>query len=313
MTEDSLKPRKPLDSDTTFNNLDATMAITPIRRPEQPQTASLIVLAGWEIGFEFVLQEAETVIGRAPSAAFSIRLPSISRQHAKIIRTTVDDVEAFEIHDLGSMNGTTVNGAAAETTALKNNDKIELGDVVLKFVLQDAHEVQYHREVRRRIEYDQLTGLLTLEAFKRQTADLIRTASPDSPIIIAMTDLDGLKKVNDNHGHLMGSQVIKSMGETIREGLRPNDRAGLYGGDEAIVVYPATNLEEAMARAQDLRERIEKLRWDNASNNIRLTISQGLAEWPAHGEKLEALIAAADGALYAAKAAGRNCVRVCGD
>ncbi len=313
MTEDSPKARKQLDSDTTFNNMDATQAFTPLRRTDQPLSASLVVLAGWEIGLEFTLLDDQTIIGRAPNADIVLRLPSVSRQHARISRTNVGDVEVFEIEDMGSTNGIAVNGVEAKSVPLQNNDKIELGDVVLKFVVQDVHEAQYHREVRRRIEYNELTGLLTLETFKRQAADLIRDASPDSPFTLAMTDLDGLKRVNDTHGHLMGSKVIKTMGEAIREGLRPSDRAGLYGGDEAIVLYPGTDLGEAMKLADDLRTRIAALRWESKADDVQVTISQGLAEFPEHGDKLEALIAAADGALYAAKAAGRNCVRVCGE
>jgi len=313
MTEDSPKPRKQLDSETTFNNMDATQAFTPVQRADHPQTAILVVLAGWEIGLEFTLINDENIIGRSPGADIVLRLPSVSRHHARVVHSCVGDVDVFEIEDMGSTNGIAVNGAEVKSTPLQNNDKIELGDVVLKFVLQDAHEAQYHREVRRRIEYNELTGLLTLETFKRQVGEMIRDASPSAPLILAMTDLDGLKRVNDAHGHLMGSQVIKSMGEAIRDGLRPDDRAGLYGGDEAIIVYPSTRLDEAVDRAQELRERIASLRWDGNGEEVQVTISQGLAEWPAHGEKLEALIAAADGALYAAKAAGRNCVRVCGD
>jgi diguanylate cyclase (GGDEF)-like protein len=313
MTEDSPKARKQIDSDTTFNNMDATQAFTPVRRTDHPQTAILVVLAGWEIGLEFTLIEDETIIGRAPNADIVLRLPSVSRQHARILHSSVGDVDVFEIEDMGSTNGIAVNGAEVKSTPLQNNDKIELGDVVLKFVLQDAHEAQYHREVRRRIEYNELTGLLTLEAFKRQVGELIHNATPANPLTLAMTDLDGLKGVNDVHGHLMGSKVIKTMGEAIRDGLRPNDLAGIYGGDEAIIVFPSTRLDEAVDRAQALRERIASLRWESDGDPVQVTISQGLAEWPAHGEKLEALIAAADGALYAAKAAGRNCVRVCGD
>jgi len=313
MTEDSTKPRKQLDSDTTFNNMDATQAFTPARRTDQPLTAVLVVLAGWEIGLEFTILDEETIIGRAPNADIVLRLPSVSRQHARIVHATVGDVDVFEIEDMGSTNGIAVNGAELKSTPLQNNDKIELGDVVLKFVLQDVHEAQYHREVRRRIEYNELTGLLTLETFKRQANDIIRDAPSGSPLTLAMTDLDGLKRVNDTHGHLMGSKVIKSMGEAIREGLRSSDRAGLYGGDEAIVLYPATDLGDAMKLAEELRERIGNLRWESSGDDVKVTISQGLAEWPEHGEKLEALIAAADGALYAAKAAGRDCVRVCGD
>jgi diguanylate cyclase (GGDEF)-like protein len=253
------------------------------------------------------------VIGRAPEADVTLRLPSVSRQHAKIVRTDVAGGQFFEISDLGSMNGTLVNNVEVRSAILQNNDKIQLGDVVLKFVLQDSHEALYHRELRRRIQYDQLTGLLTIDAFKRDADELIRSAPKSQRVTLAMTDLDGLKRVNDAHGHLMGSRVIKKMGEVIRGCLRPNDRGGIYGGDEAILLFPDTPLSDALALAESLRLAIEACRFDTQSGDVGVTISQGLAEWPTHGKGIEQLIAAADGALYAAKAAGRNCVRVCGD
>ena len=86
----------------------------------------------------------------------------------------------------------------------------------------------------------------------------------------------------------------------------------MYGGDEAIIAYPGTTLDEAAELAEALRERVEAMIVNAGNSELRVTISQGLAQWSLHGDKLEPLIAAADGALYAAKAAGRNCVRICG-
>ena len=104
--------------------------------------------------------------------------------------------------------------------------------------------------------------------------------------------------------------VIGAMGRIILESLRESDYAGLYGGDEGILLFPDTTLQEAQELSEKLRANIEAYSFEYDGKPIRVTISQGLAECPAHGRTPEALIASADRALYAAKAAGRNCVRL---
>ena len=284
--------------------------LAAIRAMQEGQRASLIVLAGWEIGREYLIQEPELTIGRSPDVRISINLPSVSRQHARIAFTKKEHDDYYEITDLNSMNGTRVNNQPIKTVRLESNDKIQLGDVVLKFMLQDAVDSQFHQEVHRLIHYNQLTGLLTLESFKPHLMEEITKRGSGTRFTLAMTDLDGLKKVNDTHGHLCGSKVIQEMGAAIRANLRPQDRAGLYGGDEAIMLYPNTPLAEAQVFAENLRLRIAALQFEHEGVPYSVTISQGLAEWPSHGQTIEQIIAAADGALYAAKGAGRNCVRL---
>ena len=295
------------DGDTTKLILAEDLAA--IRAMHEGHQASLVVLAGWEIGREFPIRETNVTVGRSPEATVSIGLPSVSRQHASIRFVKADDAEYYEINDLNSMNGTRVNNQPVQSVRLNSNDKIQLGDVVLKFMLQDAVDAMFHQEVHRRIHYDDLTGLLTLESFKTHVVDEIAKGAQGKKFTLAMTDLDGLKKVNDTHGHLHGSRVIREMGGAIRANLRPRDRAGIYGGDEAIILYPDTTLEEAFAQAESLRQRIGALQFDHQGVPYSVTISQGLAEWPLHGRSMEQIIAAADGALYAAKGAGRNCTR----
>jgi diguanylate cyclase (GGDEF)-like protein len=103
--------------------------------------------------------------------------------------------------------------------------------------------------------------------------------------------------------------VVREMGAMFRSVLRTGDIAGLYGGDEAVVAFPATSLDKATVLAEQLRTTIAERRFEHAGNKFSVTISQGLAKCPEHGRTVEELIAAADHALYAAKAAGRNCVR----
>ena len=96
------------------------------------------------------------------------------------------------------------------------------------------------------------------------------------------------------------------MGVFFRSVLRPFDIAGLYGGDEAIVVFPETGLADASALAERLRVVVAGHRFEHGGHEFSVSISQGLAQFPDHGRTVEELIASADAALYAAKAAGRN-------
>lgn len=302
---------KRMDDDSTDQHLkhptDATIvasdaALTP---PDRRQ-ASLVVISGWEIGRELEVHGLAQVLGRSTLVNTYIAAPSVSRQHARIDLIENNDEENFVLSDLGSSNGTFLNNERIKRATLTDGDKIRMGDVVFKFVLQDEIEAKFHKEVHQLIHYDQLTGLLKMEAFRRRLDSALRQPQTAPPFTLSMTDLDGLKKVNDTHGHLAGRGVVRAMGEMMRACLREEDRAGLYGGDEAIVLYKDASLEAARSIAENIRTTIEQRRFQQDGAEFGVTISQGLAEWPRHGTTAEELIAAADRALYAAKQQGRN-------
>jgi two-component system cell cycle response regulator len=307
-----MQPTQRVDDDTTrLGSLDDA-----VLRNESgaAQKASLIVLAGWEIGREIELHGKEHTIGRAPTSDTCINQPSISRSHAAILLVSDEDGEHFEVRDLDSRNGVLVNNVRVKSARLGNGDKVLLGDVLMKFTLHDSADANFYREVHRLIHFEQLTGLLTMDSFRRYLdQELARVRGTGTKFCLAMTDLDGLKKVNDTHGHLAGRKVVKEMGAIIRASLRGNDKSGLYGGDETIILYPETSVREAELVAERLRKAIESTQFEHQGAQFRVTISQGLAEWPTHGNSVEQIIEAADGALYAAKAAGRNCVKVAGE
>lgn len=296
--------------DSATRGVDATLHINSANLAPTPAAAgraSLIVLAGWEIGKEIEIKTDSVVLGRAVDCDVCVNAPSVSRQHAQIEVVNEDDEQFYRVTDLGSSNGVLVNNVRTPSMKLGNGDKVKLGDVLFKFVLQDEADSQFHQQVHRLIHYDQLTGLLTMDAFRERLVDALRHGGT---FTLAMTDLDGLKVVNDNHGHLAGRMVVGAMGEILRESIRESDVAGLYGGDEAIILFPNTPASEASNLAEQIRVAIVNHQFAYEGAEFRVTISQGLAEFPAHGRTPEALISAADRALYAAKSAGRNCVRV---
>lgn len=295
------------------HGVDATLHINSAEIvPAQASAAraSLIVLDGWEIGKEIEIATNSVVLGRAVDCDVCVNAPSVSRQHAQIELVEEGEDRYFRVTDLGSSNGVMVNNTRTPSTRLENGDKVKLGDVLFKFVLQDEVDSKFHHQVHRLIHYDQLTGLMTMDAFRERLVHTIRQSEQGLCFTLAMTDLDGLKVVNDTHGHLAGRMVIQTMGSILRESIRESDCAGLYGGDEAIILYPNTPATEASNLAEQIRLAIINHVFVHEGNEVNVSISQGLAEFPTHGTTPEALISAADRALYAAKAAGRNCVRV---
>ena len=277
----------------------------------------LVVIQGREIGREYRLRRSPLVLGRDEGA--HVRLPDegVSRRHAMIELSWGGDrrVERIVIRDLASTNGTLVNGERVASAQLREGDKIQLGDTVLKFVLQDDLDARFHQEVHNRIAYDQLTGLLTKEfLYVAIETELKRCGKYGLPMAVLMMDIDRFKQVNDGYGHLMGSHVLTEVAGLIREDLRSTDVAARYGGDEFLAYLSEVSLEGGAQAAHRIRSAVEKhpfTRTDEMgrSTTVRLTISLGVSEFPHHGNSLESLVAAADAALYRAKESGRN--RVC--
>lgn len=296
-TDDQLNPPA---SDVTLVAADAAQL------PPEQRRASLVVISGWEIGRQLEVHGLAQVLGRSTLVNTYIGSPSVSRQHARIDLVDDNGEKAFVIADLGSSNGTFVNNQRVKRFTLGDGDKVRMGDVVFKFIVQDEMEVRYQQEVHQLIHYDQLTGLLKMEAFRRRLDAMLTRTEPCPPFVLSMTDLDGLKRVNDTHGHLAGRSVVRAMGEMMRASIRELDCAGLYGGDEAIVLYKDADIATAQIIAERLRAMVAARDFEQNGAHFGVTISQGLAEWPRHGKTPEELIAAADRALYAAKERGRN-------
>ncbi len=123
-------------------------------------------------------------------------------------------------------------------------------------------------------------------------------------------DLDYFKKVNDTYGHLVGDSVLRETANIFQTSLRDIDVLVRYGGEEFVILLPGTNLQEGMVVANRIRARMEKHRFDAEMNDISVTVSIGIAHYPALPiiRTPETLFLQADQALYAAKRAGRNCI-----
>ena len=140
--------------------------------------------------------------------------------------------------------------------------------------------------------------------------ELIRAERDRSPLSVVMGDIDHFKDINDRYGHLAGDEVLKTLGKLIKRHARGSDIACRYGGEEILLVFPGMDTATALARAEQLRLEFENTPVRYGNSAIRTTASFGVASFPEDGRDTDQLIAAADKALYAAKNAGRNKVRV---
>jgi len=288
-------------STTSYNDLKKTFA-------------SLIVMRGNDIGKQFKIKRQNLVIGRIPSAGIMLKDKQISRSHAEIRPLFVprEQETVYKIVDLNSTNHLYVNGHKVREHVLRHDDKIRIGDTILKFSIQDEIEAKYHSAIQKKIEYDDLTSLLTYESFTSAMSWEIDNAREHrNKFCVIMMDLDDFKKVNDNHGHLMGSYVLSEIGHLIKNSLRQFDISARYGGEEFIAYLPETGREESETAAERLRAAIEKNIFSYQGDSLHITISMGISEFPENGRKLNALIAAADKALYKAKKDGKNRICLC--
>lgn len=163
------------------------------------------------------------------------------------------------------------------------------------------------RESREKLEQlsvtDSLTGLYNRRHLMETLAkELARSRRLRHPCSVLMADVDHFKRYNDDYGHLAGDAALERVAEILREATRGVDCPARYGGEEFLVMLPETGL----ARAAEVAERIRARVAAETFGDGKITVSIGVAEFPRHGETPEALIAAADAALYQAKDTDRN-------
>lgn len=130
------------------------------------------------------------------------------------------------------------------------------------------------------------------------------------PVSVLMIDADHFKRINDTLGHVMGDRVLVALSHVIHSVCRTADLAGRYGGEEFAILLPATPMVTAQAVAERLRRAVEIEVMQVAGLEKAVTVSIGIATAEAGLTPVEQLIEQADAAMYAAKRAGRNCVRV---
>lgn len=268
----------------------------------------LVVLRGAQVGRRYLLNESGLVLGRRADKA-QLVVPGdaqISSVHCRFERG--GPAQAWQVVDLGSTNGTVIGGDRVTTLSLTDGDRILVGETVLKFTFHDEIEEEFHRQVDHLMNIDDLTGLPVQRVFQVRFQETLQLCKRrEQPMAVFMMDMDGLKKMNDTHGHFVGAHSIATVGRRL--GGIVHAAGGVvsrFGGDEFSAFVPNADKEQALAIGERMRAAVGDAPITREAVTVNPTISIGMAVFPLDGQLAEELTRKADDALYRAKAAGRN-------
>lgn len=299
------------DSGWDFDDEDEATAVVnlaDLRRGTSADARSyhlLVHVQGTELGRVREIKADSLLLGRSVDADLWLGDDGVSRKHARLIR----EGSGYVVEDLGSANGTFVQGERITRFKLSDGDQIQLGpSAIFRYSITDDDQKALLDQLYSTSVTDALTG-----ARNREYLDsLLRTELSfskrhDHDLSFVLFDLDHFKLVNDTHGHPVGDTVLIKVADAVRSQLRAEDSLCRYGGEEFCVVLRSIDLAGAHAMGERIRAILEQQVIKHGALELKVTASVGCST----RKELEdatphALIAAADKRLYIAKESGRN-------
>jgi diguanylate cyclase (GGDEF)-like protein len=253
------------------------------------------------------LRGPRMTIGRDALCDVEVTDDFISRVHAMLEISE----QGWRIIDRGSLNGTFVNEVKITEQVLFPGDRIRVGNHIFKFLSADDIEVQYHEAVYEMMTFDALTGTHNRRYFEESfRREVLRSIRHGRPLALLVIDVDHFKQVNDRLGHLVGDEVLRTLGGLLKGRTRGDEMLARYGGEEFMLVLSEASEPDAVRIAEELRQIVVAAPIDTTRGPVVVTISIGVAHYDGRTEiTSQQLIDRADQKLYEAKGAGRN--RVC--
>jgi diguanylate cyclase (GGDEF)-like protein len=292
-----------LDVTAVFPAFSGDTSATGSRAPERP---FLMILAGPDTGEIFPIEHGD-LIGRDRDCAVRLRAPAVSRQHARLCFVGDD----LFIEDLGSTNGTVVNGqAVASRRELRDGDRVTIGVVTLLKLSSDVVDREVFRA--RLVELgtrDPVTRLLTINlGLDRLEAELAFARRHGGPLAILVADVDEMHLINQVRGEACGDEALALVAGRIKANLRREDLAARYREDSFLIVARGTDVQGASRIAERLQRDVAST--VSVVEGIPVTICVGIASVPPVApQTMQDLLACAELALLDAKVAGRNRVK----
>jgi two-component system, cell cycle response regulator len=279
-----------------------------LAKPQQTHAYLIVVSAKSPatVGRMFKLEKTEITLGRNSDAGIQVEDDGISRKHCKVV---VDATNAHQLVDLGSTNGTFLNGARVNVCTLQDGDKIQIGsNTILKYSLQDQLEEQFQRNIYESATRDGLTRIFNkkyfLDTLRKEFAYCVRHHVAFS---VVMFDVDHFKRVNDSFGHPAGDFVLQRIAQRVMDTIRTEDMFARFGGEEFGLLLRESAEDKALICAERCRRAVDGSDFNFGGTPIKVSISLGVATlFDTDYTQPEELLAAADKYLYRAKQAGRN-------
>jgi diguanylate cyclase (GGDEF)-like protein len=276
-----------------------------LRRVKAPHRPVLVVMTGNDLGKRVVVDKS-LLVGRDPDADLPLTDGQVSWHHARI----EDRGDSWTLVDLGSTNGTTVNGEVKPEFVLEHNARIVFGKTAVSFELQDELKQAYDKNVEHLLNTDDLSGLLVRRKFDQELVFLVDAARQKGGRVgMLVMDMDGIKQINDTHGHLFGAYVIGETGRVIGTLIQGKGVGCRFGGDEFLAALPDLDVVQAEEVALRIHEQVQHHHFVREGITLKPGISIGVAAFPEDAADATALFEAADRAMYRAKQSGKN--RVC--
>jgi diguanylate cyclase (GGDEF)-like protein len=248
------------------------------------------------------------VIGRGSDAGVRVHDESVSREHSRV---HVESDGSVVLTDLGSTNGTIVNGQRVERCVLTEGDKIQVGSsTVLRFSLNDRLDENYIEHLYQRSIRDTLTGLLNRRFLSEcLDRDLALARRHGLPLSLILMDADHFKAINDGFGHSGGDEVLRGLADLLGGMQRAESILARFGGEEFAVLLRNVDARGAEILAERMRRKVELHAFSVGRGTVRLTVSVGVAVTDVDGAETPGeLFDRADRYLYLSKQRGRNTV-----
>ena len=279
--------------------------VGPTTQPMLRDRAMLLRMDGVGAGQVLSISQTPFTMGRHATNQLPIDDDSISRFHARFV---CEDGKYF-VEDLGSRNGSFLQGKRITRAEIKDDDWVQLGArVAFRFTLTDSRQEGLLRKLYESSTRDALTGAYNRRHFEdRLRAEIAFAVRHATDCALILLDLDHFKRVNDTYGHPAGDEILRHLGGIATRALRTEDVFARFGGEEFAVILRGASTRGAGRLAERLREALCQQHAVHEGQEIAVTLSAGCAALsccatPAPDE----VIAIADRRLYAAKQAGRN-------
>lgn len=258
----------------------------------------LIVLYPQSEFAELPLELGTVVLGRGQDADIRFEDELVSRRHCAL----TFDGQSVTVEDLGSTNGTFVDGNYINKQILDSDNRLQIGKIVLKVAYKDPSEEAFSRELYEAATMDELTGILNHQAFMdRSAGELVCARRGNAFIHVAMIRVDEFNRLTESYGVLCGNLILKEVARLLNDEKRDSDLLARNNGEKFLLLMNGISPEDAKKRAEKLRMAIERHIFSWMDSRIPVTISIGLvSRQGAEVTQMNELIAESDGLLNTA-------------